>query len=149
MSAVQNLWQTYKERESPDKCTVTTEKNRQEIPPDEYDRISNLLDVGIDISNRDEFEHFITADPIKIDCTPLEWWCRYEQRQAFPALSQMAIDILSISPMSDEPERVFSGARRTISWDRAKLGGENIEKTECLKHWNKNGFTRDLLTDVI
>jgi hypothetical protein len=29
-------------------------------------------------------------------------------------------------------------------WDRAKLGGENIEKTECLENWNKNGFTRDL-----
>jgi hypothetical protein len=26
----------------------------------------------------------------------------------------IAIDILSIPPMSDEPERVFSGARRTV-----------------------------------
>ena len=31
--------------------------------------------------------------------------------------------------MSDEPERVFSGARRTVSWTRMQLGAENIEKT--------------------
>ncbi len=32
----------------------------------------------------------------------------------------MAIDILLIPPMSDEPERVFSGARRTVTWDRGQ-----------------------------
>jgi hypothetical protein len=42
----------------------------------------------------------------------------------------MAIDILSIPAMSDEPERVFSGARRTISWERAQLSAEK------LKEWN-------------
>jgi len=47
----------------------------------------------------------------------------------------MAIDILSIPAMSDEPERVFSAARRTISWDRTRLGVSNIERTQCLKSW--------------
>ena len=50
----------------------------------------------------------------------------------------MAIDILSISAMSDEPERVFSGTRRTVSWERMQLGPENIEKAECLKNWHKS-----------
>jgi hAT family C-terminal dimerisation region len=50
----------------------------------------------------------------------------------------MAIDILSIPAMSDEPERVFSGARRTVSWERMQLGPENIEKAECLKNWHKS-----------
>ena len=52
----------------------------------------------------------------------------------------MAIDILSIPPMSDEPERVFSGARRTVSWDRGQIEPETIEMRECLKHWKKSGF---------
>jgi hypothetical protein len=39
----------------------------------------------------------------------------------------MAIDILSIPAMSAEPERVFSGSRRTVSWDRAQLGAETLE----------------------
>jgi hypothetical protein len=46
----------------------------------------------------------------------------------------MAIDILSIPAMSDEPERVFSGARRIISWEQAQLSAKNIERIECLKN---------------
>ena len=56
----------------------------------------------------------------------------------------MAIDIFSIPAMSDEPERVFSGARRTITWDRAQLAPETIEKTECLKHWKRSGILNDM-----
>ena len=56
-------------------------------------------------------------------------------------LSYMAIDILSIPAMSDEPERVFSGARRTISWDRAQLSAETIERVECLKSWYRSNIS--------
>jgi hAT family C-terminal dimerisation region len=52
----------------------------------------------------------------------------------------MAIDILSIPLMSDELERVFSAARRTISWDREQIEPETIEMRECLKHWKKSGI---------
>jgi hypothetical protein len=52
----------------------------------------------------------------------------------------MAIDILSIPPMSNEPERVFSGARRTVTWDRGQMEAETIEIRECLKHWKKSGI---------
>ena len=57
----------------------------------------------------------------------------------------MAIDILSIPPMSDEPERVFSGARRTVSWDRGQMVLETIEMQECLKHWKKSGILDSFL----
>ena len=46
----------------------------------------------------------------------------------------MAIDIYSISAMSAEPERVFSGAKRTISDSRGSLKSETIEVLECLSH---------------
>ena len=52
----------------------------------------------------------------------------------------MAIDILSAVAMSAESERVFSAARRTIPWTRARLGGAIIEQIECLKHWQKSGL---------
>jgi len=55
----------------------------------------------------------------------------------------MAIDILSIPAMSDEPERVFSGARRTISWDRSRLGAEVIEQVECLKSWHQSKLLKE------
>jgi hypothetical protein len=50
----------------------------------------------------------------------------------------MAIDILSIPAMSNEPERVFSGACRMISWEREQLNPEIVKITECLKHWKKS-----------
>jgi hypothetical protein len=56
----------------------------------------------------------------------------------------MAIDILSIPPMSDEVERVFLGVRCTISWDRARLGAWIVEMTELLGNWNKNDLIRVL-----
>ena len=52
----------------------------------------------------------------------------------------MALDILSIPAMSDEAERVFLGARCTISWERAQMEPLTIEKVECLKHWKQSGI---------
>jgi hypothetical protein len=52
----------------------------------------------------------------------------------------MAINILSIPPMSDELERVFSGGRCTVSWDRGQMEVETIEIRECLKYWKRSGI---------
>jgi len=53
----------------------------------------------------------------------------------------MAINILLILAMSDEPERVFLGGRRTVSWERAQIGAENLKRVECLKHWKRSGIS--------
>jgi len=53
----------------------------------------------------------------------------------------MAIDILSILAISDELERVFLGGRRTVLWERAQIGAENLERVECLKHWKRSGIS--------
>jgi hypothetical protein len=52
----------------------------------------------------------------------------------------MAIDIFLIAPFSDELERVFSGAKRTIPWSRHSLSAAAIEAVECLGHWIKQGL---------
>jgi len=52
----------------------------------------------------------------------------------------MAIDILLIPAMSNKPERVFLGGRRTVLWERAQIGAENLERVECLKHWKRSGI---------
>jgi hypothetical protein len=56
----------------------------------------------------------------------------------------MAMDILSILPMSDEAKRDISGVRRTMSWDRARLGAHTVAITELLGNWNKNGLIHKL-----
>ena len=60
----------------------------------------------------------------------------------------MAIDILSIPPMSDELERVFSGARRTVSWDRGQMELEIMERRECLKYWKKSGILNTFINEI-
>jgi hypothetical protein len=49
--------------------------------------------------------------------------------------------------MSAESERVFSGARRTISWERMQLKDENIEKPDYLKNWMRSDLTISVLVE--
>jgi hypothetical protein len=46
----------------------------------------------------------------------------------------MIIDIFSISAMSDELKKVFSEARRTVSWDKEQIISEIMEWREYLKY---------------
>jgi hypothetical protein len=107
-----------------------------------YEKLAQSLDVTETHDYEDELEKFINGSPCKIAVSPLAWWTREEQRMEYPRLHKMAINVLSIAPMSDKAERVFSGARRTVSYDRARLGAETIEMTECLGSWNKNDLIR-------
>ena len=50
----------------------------------------------------------------------------------------MTINILSISVMSNEAERVFSEAHHTVSWKKIQMNAETFECVECLKHWKQN-----------
>ena len=62
----------------------------------------------------------------------------------------MAIDIYSIPAMSSETERVFSGAKLTVSDQRNVLKGERIELLEYLKSWFRLGiFTEEDLHAVV
>lgn len=141
LTAAREIWAKHKDLPIPKSQKKTD--NSQELS--KFERLAVELDVmEDDDEEEDEFERFVNAKPCKITCSPLEWWCKEEQRLEYPRLHQMAIDILSIPPMSDEAERVFSGVRRTISWDRARLGAWIVEMTEVLGNWNKNGLIQVL-----
>ena len=72
-----------------------------------------------------------------------------KRKKSYPALSVMALDVLSIPAMSAEPERLFSGAKITITDRRNRLGIESIEATECLKSWFSKGSTIAFADDAI
>jgi hypothetical protein len=116
---------------------------------DTFDQIRlTLQSTVIRPSSDDEYEDYNKVesyDPGKQGA--LAWWLQDTQRQRWPRLALMAIDILSIPPMSDEPERVFSGARRTITWDRGQMLPETIEQRSCLKHWKQSGILDTFLED--
>jgi hypothetical protein len=46
--------------------------------------------------------------------------------------------------MSDEVERVFSGARRTITWSMAWLKPAAIEVVDCASSWLTRGILKGL-----
>ena len=74
----------------------------------------------------------------------------FETAHSISLLSRMAIDIYSIPAISAEPERVFSGAKSTISDSRSRLQGQTIEILECLKSWFRLGvFTKEDLHAIV
>jgi hypothetical protein len=142
---VEKLWQTqYRNIEVKQDEDIGLTKET-----DEYDLMARDLDVVDERPAADELQDFWEGKPEPISGTPLEYWLNDARQKRYPRLSQMAIDILSIPAMSAEAERVFSGARRTISWERAQLGGDNIMKTECLKSWLRSHITKSKVVSVV
>ncbi|KAG6979019.1 hypothetical protein FocnCong_v010959 [Fusarium oxysporum f. sp. conglutinans] len=120
--------------------------------PNQLAILSKKLEVRtINASVRDDFTSFINIDATDIppDCTPLEWWCQPQQRKQYPKLSRMAICIPSIPAEPSEPERTFSGARRTCSWDRLRITCKTIEMIECTGNWLRQGLIQPLHENVM
>jgi hypothetical protein len=113
----------------------------QQGQPNELDRLLDEIMVAEDITRDvDDFENFIRTQPIKIEGSPLIWWCQRDQIRTYPRLSRMAIDILSVPPGSADPESAFSRGRRTLSWDRERMSCANLEKVECIGNWLREGL---------
>jgi hypothetical protein len=63
----------------------------------------------------------------------LEYWNdRYNSQRD---LARFALDLLAVSPMSDECERLFSSAKLLITDRRNRLGDDIVEAVECLRGW--------------
>ena len=139
---VKDLWHSYRDtNDGTISYHALDEEENNDL--DAFDRISRNLQNCARPTSQDEYEDYISGDPYDITPrTALSWWLQERRRKRWPKLSRMAIDILSMPAMSDEPERVFSRARRTISWERAQLDANQIEKGECLKHWVKNNVLK-------
>jgi hypothetical protein len=84
---------------------------------------------------QDEYEKYIAAPIMPGIKDARKWWLESTQQLDYPNLSIMALDLLSIPAMSAEPERLFSGAKITITDRRNKLGIKMIQAIESLKSW--------------
>jgi hAT family C-terminal dimerisation region len=147
---VKELWEVYREQAPTSLASLSPSYSRpsQQSPKelDAFDQIAQNLGKYTRPASQDEYQDYTSGEPYDIGKMPaLMWWCQDQQRKRWPRLSYMAMDILSIPAMSDEPERVFSGARRTVSWERAQMEPKTLEMVECLKHWKRSGILRKLL----
>ncbi|KAG7002669.1 ATP-dependent DNA helicase PIF1 [Fusarium oxysporum f. sp. conglutinans] len=145
VKAVRKIWSTeYKSYQLPDK----QQEKRQEL--DEFDRWrQKVYSTASEV--KDEFDRFIYGSQVGIgQQTALQWWLEPTQRENFPLLCRMAIDIFCIPPMSTEAERIFSGARRQVTWDRSSMSAKMVEACECIKSWISvpKGKSRPLLAGV-
>jgi hAT family C-terminal dimerisation region len=138
---VKQLWIDY--RDSAPLTNIVSYETPEITSPkelDEFDRIvSEINERTTRPASQDEYEDYCTEAPYEVQRSPLHWWYEDPQRKRWPRLSLFAIEILSIPAMSDEPERVFSGGRRTISWERMRIGTSSIEHSECMKSWHRSG----------
>jgi hypothetical protein len=116
------LWEKYREEVVIPTLTITPFSygaslgSSELLELDEFDRIALSLYAVARLASEDEYEDYNSQelyDPGKAGA--LAWWCQDTQRQRWPRLSLMAINILLISAMSDKPEKVFSGACCTVS----------------------------------
>ncbi len=138
-NAARTIWQEYKDRP----VISTHSLIYQDKPLSKFQSLRRALEVTEACNEEDELEKFLNTTPYAIHCSPLDWWTREEQRVEYPRLHHMAIDILSIPPLSDDIERAFSGVRRTTSWERGSLHMDTVEVQECLCNWIANGLIHD------
>ncbi|KDQ21388.1 hypothetical protein BOTBODRAFT_72998, partial [Botryobasidium botryosum FD-172 SS1] len=88
----------------------------------------------------DQLETYLAQDSFDCD-DPLAWWST--KRSAWPELSRMAINYLSIPATSVDVERAFSYGRRTVSLYRHSLSSETIRA--CIVFGNRT--TEGLVND--
>jgi hypothetical protein len=148
IDAANVLWEeAFREVPVPDELPTSLPMPPPANPPKkrgvELDLLMKDMEViTADVRDDDDFKTFVESPPFRIDCSPLEWWCRAEQESRWPRLYRMAMAILSIPAESAEPERAFSGSRRTCSWDRLRLSCLNIQRIECIGSWIREGHIR-------
>ncbi len=149
---VQKLWERFRDKALPSTSYETTKNVKPALRSGEqlsaFHKIRRQhIEQQTRPQSQDEFDNYVSESPIPLDnrTTSIQWWCHPLQRTRFPRLSQLAMEVLSIPGMSDKPERVFSGSRRCVPWDRTKTSSRLLEEAECLKDWTDYGILKVLL----
>jgi hypothetical protein len=89
----------------------------------------------------DQLERFQERDPDdEYPSGVLQYWVERLDDPHESLFAHMAVELMSIPAMSDEPERLFSIAKLLISDQRNQLGDDIIQASECLKSWVQQGL---------
>ena len=105
----------------------------------------------------DELTRYLSADCEHVE-NVIEWWT--ERKMTYPRLSRMALDFHTIPgklailccrqtlahprpATSVDVERIFSAARRLITWERNRLSTQTVRALLCLRSWYMAGLVDD------
>jgi hypothetical protein len=126
-----------------DEATMEPQRKQQTLE-DEDDVISDEQDCGrssdVAVTIEQQLTRYLTEPrsvQLKQKDSPISWWL--QQRQRWPHLSAMALDVFSTPVMSDEPERVFSEAGAALGTRRRSLSADTVKNTQCLRSWIRAG----------
>lgn len=87
-------------------------------------------------SVEDEYIKYCASD-CTFNINSRAWWQEKAQQTSYLILSKLTLNILSISAMSADSERLFSSAKILLLHLRNRLGMNIIEAFESLKSWYK------------
>jgi len=145
---VKKLWESEYKVMTPARPGTTTTTT----PAPRTPKVASKLDLftreslqkvsAIPSEKSDQLEDYL-ARPVELgEVELIKYWMREDIRARWPQLSKMAIDILSVVPMSDAPERAFSEAKILITDRRNRLKSEIIEAHECCSSWDRAGVIK-------
>lgn len=85
----------------------------------------------------DEYERWMAAPPE--DCLdPAAYW--HHQLHVYPRLARMALDYMTVPPMSAAAERLFSIAGKMVTPTRSSLSASTISMVQALRSWHRAGL---------
>jgi hypothetical protein len=96
---------------------------------------------GQDLDEYEQWQRDIdNSDAFVTD--PYEYW--HTRRLKYPRLSRMALDLLTVPPMSAECERLFSTTGRMVTKIRNRLDASTIGLCQTLRSWLRAGLISSL-----
>lgn len=127
--AVLGLWEQYKPIITP----TPTSTNKHDSDDDETDE-SNALD---------EYEQYCaekipSSDYMTRHDSPIAYWL--SKSTVWPHLAQIALDLYTTPPCSDELERIFSIGGNTMSPRRRVMTADLLNELLCIRSWHKSGI---------
>jgi hypothetical protein len=123
--AIAELWKQYKPANDTNMMAMQGDED------DEWSYHNNAADQ-LHLYEQEPYPKMLQKD------SPIPYWI--SKRSIWPELAQMALDIYSTPPMSDEPERVFSDTGNLLTPKRRLMNSEGVEQMTCLRRWDRSGI---------
>jgi hypothetical protein len=78
---------------------------------------------------------------------PFGYWTAQASR--YPRLAAMALEVLTVPPMSADCERLFSEAGQMTNPQRNRLSAATINLFQTLRSWRRAGLVNGLSSEVL
>ena len=118
-----------------DPAQAQSQRQRERSPSRFQAFMDAPLPRGVD-EDEDELERYYRMGSQKIE-DPVQWWLG--NRDIFPRLSRLALDIFAIPAMASDCERAFSNAKLTMTSQRIRMSDLTLEVLQLLKNWLCHG----------